>query len=189
MASYARILVLGAWLAPPASHAQPAPTPAPSPWTYHHGPTFEVNLGFGRLHQPYEYGEGLHPAFGGPDFSLGIWLSRRLALTWRLAGAVSSYQKGTTVNVVVGPSLQLWLTDSLWAGGTAGRAFVRGTEAEARDGWGFEVRAGATLNQGSASTFSLSLDFTRGFYSHEDSFGMTNFRYTGLALLAGYQYL
>lgn len=165
------------------------PAPAPSAWTYHHGPTFEINFGFGRMFQPNEFVDGLHPAFGGPDVSLGGWLTRRLALTWRLAGTLTTYNNGTTAHVIVGPSLQLWFTESLWAGATVGRSFVRTTRSGPDDGWGFELRAGVTLNQGSASTINLSLDLTPGFHSRNDFYDMSEQNYTGLALLLGYQYL
>jgi hypothetical protein len=94
------------------------------------------------------------------------------------------------VPALAGPSLQLWVTDQLWAGATVGRSFVLSTQSGSRDGWGFELRAGITLNQGSASTFHLSIDLTPGFYPREPYFDTTvRIRFTGLALLVGYQYL
>jgi hypothetical protein len=189
----------------PAPYAPPPPPPYQQPlapddgFTAHRGVTFEANLGVGyvRLSDTGNAAMNSDAALAGANLGIGGWINRQLAITFRIAGvqikSMSFPPAGTTlVNAFFGPSLQYWLSPNVWLGGGAGFStyrFVSGctqtsTNPCGLNGFGLDARAGYSFGT-SANTFNLSVEITPGFYSNSSASGTA----TGVAFLAGYQYL
>ena len=181
--------------------APPSMVPtAPDRFAYHRGFTFEANLGVGFVHASVfgpDYdgtATDTDTAFAGA-IGLGGWLSPKLALTGRISGVDVKDPSDTAGNITsvtafVGPSLQYWIDPHFWIGGGAGLATLRevsgcsGPQACGIKGFGLDLRAGYSFGD-TANTFNLSVELTPGVYD-ADVGGET---ITGVALLAGYQYL
>jgi len=185
---------------PPVGYAQPQPGyvfQPPSAWDLHRGVTFEANLGVGFAHFTDDNGSfNTDTALAGANLGVGGWLSPHLAITGRIAGVNISKNNfnvvdGNLVAIFVGPSLQYWTDEHLWFGGGVGLASFRlvggssiNNQDPGTDGFGFDLRAGYSFGT-TKNTFNVSVELTPGFYSENGSSGTA----TGLALLAGYQYL
>jgi hypothetical protein len=183
---------------PPASgpgfapYVAPVYTPPPPTPTFHRGTTFEANLGIGFIHASAGgVSDNSNAALGGLDLGVGGWLSDHLALTVRIAGLTYSEGGGRFTDAFFGPSLQYWFDDHLWAGGGAGLGVlaVGATDSQANSdsvgGFSLDLRAGYSFASSSAHTFNISVELNPGWYSE----GGASASYTGVALLAGYQYL
>jgi hypothetical protein len=161
---------------------------------------FETNIGLSVVSASVDGGMGLDSqgGLGGLDIGLGGWLGRDTALTVRIAGATFTTPSNVQVTSgFIGPSLQLWLGDGGWIGGGLGLAFATakvngGTgETTADRGFGLDLRVGVTLNRRSSNSFSLSAEYTPGFF-HDDtatSGSGVDIRVDTFAILFGYQYL
>jgi hypothetical protein len=185
---------------------------APDPWMSHQGITFEANLGLGYVHSSASVG-GLSQtndsdaALAGADFGIGGWVNPQLAITFRIAGVqVKNTVMGTTtpdngqiIHAFFGPNVQYWFNPNVWIGGGAGFSTLRWLNHSDTDctgdgcgtnGFGFNLRAGYSFGAGGPHTFNISVETNTGFYSPNDGMGNTiDITATGIALLAGYQYL
>ena len=94
---------------------------------FHHGITFEANLGaFGAHVGGDQFGgsSANYAGLGGLDVGLGGWLTRRLALTLRIAGGEFKNNGTAMIDAFVGPSAQVWIDPHVWIGGRVGVALV-----------------------------------------------------------------
>lgn len=148
--------------------------------------TVEVGLGAGWLvdsdaEEASDLGTSL-------SFGVGGWLNPQLALTARIAAVGLSENEISVTHAFLGPALQYWLTDQLWLGGGVGLTSFRvsdGFSAAQVEGFGFDVRAGYSLNVGGENTLHLSVELIPGFYSENGE----STRLTGIGILFGYQHL
>jgi hypothetical protein len=196
-------------------YVQPA-APA-TPWSTHDGVTFEANLGLGYAHLTDDNSNmtlDTDADVAGLNIGVGGWLSPQLALTGRIAGVDIKYGSGasgtsnipgggTLVLAWVGPSLQYWVDPHFWFGGGIGFATYRlvgnsncGNSSNANNscginGYGADIRAGYSFGD-SKHTFNVSVELTPTHLSSDNTAGTTvnsGGTATGLAILAGYQYL
>lgn len=162
-----------------------------------HGVTTEFNLGVAMVSAAADNGMGLdgQTALGGLNLGIGGWISPDAALTVRVAGATFTTPGNVQVTSgFLGPSLQLWLGDAGWIGGGVGLAFVTASvngsgQTTADRGYGFNVRAGVTLNRHTMHSLNLSAEYTPGFFHDDSPSGGLDVRVDTFAFLFGYQYL
>ena len=180
-------------LAPPSATPAMAPGGAALSDRRRTGLTFEANLGFGVLWANSDDGDlDSETGLGGLDLGLGGWLSDRLALTGRIAGATVFVEDSQFSLVSVGPSLQYWTNDHFWIGGGLGLAvFAARIDDEGdetfgnRKGFALDLRAGYTFSTASDHTFNVSVELTPTWFgSNNDEFNLNTF-----AVLLGYQHL
>lgn len=188
----------GSYQQPPPGGPYGAPQPMYQPPSNRNGLTFEANIGFGLLHFASDNDSDSEGALGGIALGVGGWINEKMALTARLA-PVTYFDSAEGVDfylsaIFFGPSLQYWIDDHIWLGGGAGLAIARvafsgggETASDSRTGFGLDFRAGYTFSTGTTSTWNVSAEITPGFYSDNDE-GSAG-RFTGLALLFGYQHL
>jgi len=171
--------------------------PAPDRFAYHRGFTFEANLGIGFAQASLSGADydtmstETDSSFAGA-IGLGGWLSPHLALTGRISGVDLRDSSGTanniTVTAFVGPSLQYWIGPQFWIGGGAGIATLSAvtgcTDSCSIKGFGLDLRAGYSFGD-TENTFNVSVELTPGVYDG----GVGPETITGVALLAGYQFL
>jgi len=181
----------------PPGYAPPVYAPPPAPATFHRGTTFEVNLGLGFIHASLgTQSDNSDAALGGADLGVGGWLNEHLALTVRLSGVTYVEGANRLTDAFLGPSLQYWIDNNFWIGGGAGLGalgFSNATgDSNSKGGFSLDLRAGYSFSSSSANTFNISVELNPGWYSIDPGFdvsGSTTASYTGVALLAGYQYL
>jgi hypothetical protein len=184
----------GPYAAPPPANGAPAGAyigpQAPGANPFRRGTTVELNLGIGFIHASNDTASSNSDAsLAGLSLGVGGWLNDHLALTVRIAGITDSESGGKVVDAFFGPSLQYWFDNNFWAGGGAGLG-VLGLIPDQGDtqnvtGFSFDLRAGYTLQSSTANTFNISVEVNPGFYSQNG----TSSTFTGVGLLAGYQYL
>jgi hypothetical protein len=199
-----------AYAVPPPTYA-PAPVPgyaAAGPWVFHHGVTFEANVGVGYVHESASYmgataTNDTDAALAGADISLGGWINPQLALTVRIAGlqlkdthdGVTTPASGEIIHGIIGPNVQYWLAPNVWIGGGIGVSVLAEVDNDCNSncsttGFGFNLRAGYSYPLGGANALSFSAETNTGFYSQDDGMGNTqSLTLTGISFLAGYQYL
>jgi hypothetical protein len=169
---------------------------SPSPQALRCGFTFEVGYGPAVV-QAFGTSSHLESILHSVSTDVGMWLSPRTALSWRIATAYYKFVDGddetAKLYAVTGPSLQRWINDWAWVSVGAGIAM----QARSGDfgpyrysfGAGIDARLGATLNQGTRHTFSLALEIDRiSFFDSNQSIGLSS-TYGIAALVIGYQYL
>jgi hypothetical protein len=183
---------------PQPGYAQPQPglEPLVVPARVRHGLTFEANLGLGLVWARSD-GENSdsETGLGGLNLGLGGWLTDRLALTGRIAGATFFPADDFQATLVfAGPSLQYWTNDHFWIGGGLGLAVYAvsfdangESESDSVNGFGMDFRAGYTFSTASNHTFNLSLELTPGFF--ENDFGDEDLNINAFGILLGYQHL
>ena len=195
--------------APPPAPGYGAPNAA-DPWFYHQGLTFEANLGVGWVHEGASYmGQSASidtdAALAGLDLGIGGWINPQLAVTVRVTGVNVKYTQngqsypsdGNLVNAMIGPNAQYWVNPNVWIGGGAGLATYRLVGSNnctgdqcGTNGFGFNLRAGYSFGSGGPHAFNISVETNTGFYSQSDGMGSNiDVTATGIAFLAGYQYL
>lgn len=182
---------------PPATYGPPPPgygyapyqSQTPTTEQLRTGATVELNLGFGYVDST-EDGAERQNGIAGLSLGVGGWVSRNIALTARVAGVTFQESFGNDdlqfSHFYLGPSAQFWIDNHLWFGGGLGLsvAYVTGDgESDSTTGVGMDLRGGYTFNEGSESTFNVSLEINPGWY--EDADGTLY----GVGLLVGYQHL
>ncbi len=184
---------------PPPGYAPPPPgylTPPP-PRRERHGLTFEANLGLGFVWaNTDDENSETETGLGGLSLGLGGWLSDRVSLTARLAGATFSPDDDVRVTLgFVGPSLQYWPSEHFWIGGGLGIAVLSvaftgdgESDSESENGFGLDFRAGYTFSTRSNHTFNISVELNPSFFSREDT-GGEDVNVNAFGILLGYQYL
>ncbi len=176
-------LTTGALLASVASAAadtRPARGPAPPRYRESPGFTFEAGLGFGSFRgNSTIFPRGARMSLAGLDLGAGWFVTRRLAITARIAGVHHRTQGDTLSTTFVGPSAQLWLAPYAWVGAGAGLGVVFDVGHEL--GVALDARAGLVFNPGAAHSVNVSIEFSPAF-AYDTVF-------TGLSLLAGYQFM
>lgn len=180
----ARTLALALWLLVPAS-AGAEPAPPPSLWRHHHGLTVEAGLGLGSFRgssEPALFGS--QESLAGPNLGVGWFVNHRLAVGVRVAGVYHHHYSGEWLTEsFAGPSAQVWLAPYAWISAGAGLGRVEDVLISARTelGLALDARFGLVFNRGSrhsiSAAFEASPTFARGTV------------YSGLALVAGYQFL
>jgi opacity protein-like surface antigen len=197
-------------LAPVAPQAGPSATP-PIPlfapiepprdgFEAHHGVTFEANLGVGFVHVSSvglsSDSENGRAAPAGLELAVGGWLTRRLALTFRISGVdvrADDLASGYLINGFYGPAVQYWFSPNVWVGGGVGFALwgTTGNDCETPSGsctvrgWGFDLRAGYTFMQSHRQSLNVSAEITPEHYNADGG----SWTATGFGVLFGYQYL
>jgi hypothetical protein len=151
--------------------------------------TVELNLGLGWL-QASDGNDSATSDLGIGGLSLGVggWLNPKLAVTGRIAGVTLSDNGATLSNVFFGPALQYWIDNHFWVGGGAGLAILAlggDSSGDSITGFGLDMRAGYTFNEGSENTFNASLEINPGFFSESGG----SVTVTGIGILLGYQHL
>jgi hypothetical protein len=165
----------------------------PPPVSPHEGLTLEAGIGFGVIYVTERNHLLSSPGgVGGLDLGIGAWLSRNVALTVRLAGSSTSTNMGVVVASYLGPSLQIWATDSTWIGfGIGLTAFSIDSSRDEYDlalgGAGFDFRLGHTIYETGKHSLNGSLEITPGRVSDDAGFVAANVASVGL--LFGWQYL
>jgi hypothetical protein len=181
---------------PPAGTTSPPCADATaSPWARHHGLTLEAGFGAAAVQSSGAYGRLDGPLYSA-GLSVGAWLSPRVSLSARIASAsykiLSGDDEDAIAHVVLGPSLQYWVTSWAWASAGAGVSVrARSVDYSAFGyafGWGFDTRLGVTLDQGTRHTFTLAIEISPTFHSPSIVDGLAA-RYLVVGLVAGYQYL
>ncbi|HEY4244902.1 MAG TPA: hypothetical protein VGM88_34040 [Kofleriaceae bacterium] len=162
--------------------AQPAVTPpAPSIFDTHKGALLEVDAGIGYVRASVIGGGSSDSALGveGPDVGLGLWLDPQLSLQLRFT-AVSCHDDGNWfTQYFLGPSIQYWLSDTVWVSGGAGAAAIR-SSGNTTWGWGLDLRGGYALTP----KMDLSIEVNPAFYKRAD----TSVSFTGIAVMFGYHF-
>jgi len=192
------------------AYGAPAYGAQQDPWFFHQGMTFEANLGVGYVHLGESYmGQSVttdtDAALAGADVGIGGWLNPQLAVTLRITGVQVKYTQmgmtyptdGNLVHAMIGPNVQYWVSPNIWLGGGVGGSTFRlvGSNSCTGDqcgtnGFGFNLRAGYSFGSGGPHVFNISVESNTGFYSQSDGMGGSiDVTATGLAVLAGYQYL
>jgi hypothetical protein len=149
------------------------------------GVTFEVGVGPARIYVSPEvapsYQTSLSLAFNG---GAGVWLTPKLVVGGRLAGA-SNFESSERLGAyVIGPAAQYWLDDKAWVGAGAGLGVLLSSTAANDVGLGFDLRAGFTFAGTGDYVFSGSLEVTPArYFDREDA------TLTGVALVLALQYL
>jgi hypothetical protein len=187
----------GGHQAPPGGYQQPMYQPQPR--SLRNGLTFEANIGLGMLMYSTESDSESEGAVGGIALGLGGWINEKMAITARFA-PVTYHESNDFIDfylsaIFLGPSIQYWIDDHIWVGGGAGIAIAYAQVSgdgeladDSRTGVGLDLRAGYTFSSPqTASTWNVSAEITPGFYSETDQ-GASG-RFTGFALLFGYQHL
>ena len=187
-------------IAPP-SYVQPyvPPVYAPPPATFHSGTTFELNLGIGFIHASVgSASDNSDAALGGANLGVGGWLDDHLALTVRIAAVTYSESGARFTDAFFGPSLQYWFDSNFWIGGGAGLGVLgqsstsSASSSNTETGFSLDLRAGYSFASSNAHTFNLSVELNPGWYSLKTGLDVSDSQsgsFTGVALLAGYQYL
>lgn len=190
----------------PPDGAGPGFAAATDPWAFHHGITFEANLGVGFAHESVASLTNDSDGALAADLGLGGWINPQLALGVRIAGVQLKDTLGSdvtisgfTVHAFVGPNVQYWPTPNIWVGGGAGLSTERWLDSAPsgstqtgiylyctgdncrRYGFGFNLRAGYSFGSGGPDAFNVSVETNTGFFSETTV--------TGISILAGYQYL
>jgi hypothetical protein len=187
----------------PAQFANPTSTVPYASYELHHGFTIEGSSGVGMALLTGSTGAGTHVSdvsLAGLGVGLGAWLTPRFALTARVAGVGVSADAlakldGTGVELVVGPSLQYWLTPRFWVSGGLGYAAFAVVGAKETTpgpptltGFGADLRAGYTLLPAfweSHHMVYVSVEVTPARVSNGTASGTV----TGVGFLVGYHYL
>jgi hypothetical protein len=187
---------------PPGGYQQPGyaqPMYTQPARSLRNGMTFEANIGFGMLQFSGDSESESEGAVAGISLGIGGWINEKMAITARLA-PVTYHESNDFIDfylsaIFLGPSVQYWIDDHIWLGGGAGIAIAYaqisgdGELADnSRTGFGLDLRAGYTFSSPTTeSTWNVSAEITPGFYSDNDEGGAG--RFTGFALLFGYQHL
>ncbi len=170
-------------LVPARAVAEPAPPP--SPWRHHHGLTVDAGVGIGDVRgslDPNLYGS--QQGVAGPNLGVGWFVHQRVAVSLRLAGVYHRHFTGQWLNnTFVGPSAQVWLAPYAWVSVGAGVGRVRDVVIVPRTDFGFalDTRVGLVFNRGSRHSINVSVEWSPSF--------VRSFVFTGLGLVAGYQFL
>jgi hypothetical protein len=190
----ASCFIAAVWaITPSRAIAEPA-----APYALHTGLTVEGNLGITLAHvnaantadQDGPYDSDRQPGFG---VAVGWWLTPRLAITARYEELfVKNSSARNFTYWVLGPHVQYWLEPRFWIGGGLGVARWSSDGMDAGDngsGVGVDLRAGYAFGS-TRHTFNVSVEITPGWLDIDNGDGTTSRgTVTGVALLAGYQYL
>jgi len=111
------------------------------------------------------------------SLSLGAFVSPKVAILARAAGA-SYFDRGDQiVHNFYGAIVEVWPNDYVYVSGGVGFAlfgenpFLSGGNAYLEGGWALDVRAGVALAQGTNHDFTLSIEAIPGFYEDETVVG------------------
>ncbi len=101
--------------------------------TFHHGLTFEADLGVGLIHRSSTGTliAATEVSFGGLDIGVGGWISEDLALSFRISSETSTHY----ASAFLGPSLQFWFDHHLWASVGVGLGVAGGDGIDDNDLW------------------------------------------------------
>jgi hypothetical protein len=159
------------------------------PPSLHSGMTFEANLGLGWIRvSENDKSDTSDLGVGGLNLGVGGWVSPKLAITARLAGATLSDNGLRLTQLFLGPSAQFWIDDHFWLGGGVGlgaAVLSNDNDSEGVKGVGLDLRIGYSFVTTSENTFNASVELTP---SHLTENG-DSADFTGIALLLGYQHL
>jgi hypothetical protein len=191
---------------PPGGYGQPTqPNYGYQPYQYQQAPvsvrsgmTFEANLGLGwiRVSPDGEDSDTSDVGLGGLCLGVGGWVSPKLAITARLAGAtVFDTIMGADfryTNAFFGGSAQYWVDDHFWFGGGAGLGvyalhvdYNGESDGDSINGFALDMRAGYTFSATTESTWNVSFELNPAFYSDNGQDATV----TSIAILGGYQHL
>ncbi len=166
---------------PPSKEAQMsdgdvATAGSPSRASYRRSTTIEASIGVGLLVSSHaDGGIGL----SGVNLGIGGFLNSRLAIAARFAGVLTRGDNPVTL-LFLGGVVQYWIDDKLWVGGGLGLGNVDGDRGSA-NGLGFDVRGGYTIKQTREHAVGVSVEVLPALFAGRVL--------TGIAVLAGYQYL
>ena len=169
-------------LVPATAVAEPAP---PALWRHHHGLTVDAGVGIGDVRgslDPNLYGS--QQGLAGPNLGVGWFVHRRVAVGLRVAGVYHHHFNGAWLNnTFAGASAQVWLAPYAWVSAGAGIGRVRDVVIIPRTDLGFalDARVGLVFNRGSRHTINVAVEWSPTF--------VRSFVFTGLGLVAGYQFL
>jgi hypothetical protein len=172
------------------------PPPPPPPRSLHNGLTFEANVGFGWINASNDSSSDTSDlSLGGLDIGVGGWVNPHLAIGARVAGVTNSQNDVRITNAVLVGGLQYWVDNHVWFGGGIGLGVLAvsvdngslngGGNSDSTGGFGMDLRAGYTFTEGSENTLNVSFELTPTFLSENN----TSARFTGIAVLLGYQHL
>lgn len=126
----------------------------------------------------------------GPSFSLGGFVSHRVAILARSARTSFFRDDDVFSNDFLGPIVEVWPSDAFYFSAGPGLAvasrngFFLGTGKDATVGWGLDLRAGLAVLQRPHNDLTLSLEITPAFY--DDNGTKTNA--TGVAFVAAWKW-
>ena len=167
---------------------------APGPVARRHGLTFDASVGLGSFRGSKEGAvmRGAQMSLAGPNLGVGWFVNHHLAVGARVAGVYHRAGTGEFLaTAFAGPTAQIWVAPYAWIGAGAGVGMVadpsltlyEGGIIEQSRAFGFalDARLGLTFNPQHRHTVNVALELIPVF-----AFGTT---YTGLGILAGYQFL
>jgi|SRR5688572_12024198 len=103
----------------------------------------------------------------GVNFGVGGFLTRDLALLFRLSGTNVTYDLAGgdygQASGVVGPALQFWLSDKFNVEAGAGVGFWRGDTDEDNQGFGFILGAGVSIFNRGKHNVQLGMQYAPAF--------------------------
>jgi hypothetical protein len=125
------------------------------------GATSEMAAGLGVI----AGGGSSETSVGGLSLGFGGFLTPRVALTGRVAGATYIGDGGVVYVGFAGPSAQVWVADRVWVGGGVGIGLVAGCVAtggcDSAQKSGLDLRAGLDLTQPeNPRAFNISFEAT-----------------------------
>lgn len=178
-------------LASASAAAQVAPGPVAR---RRHGLTFDASVGLGSFRGSKDGAamRGSQMSLAGPNLGAGWFVSHHLAVGARVAGVYHRAGTGEFLaTAFAGPTAQIWVAPYAWIGAGAGVGMVAdpatiffegGILQQSRAfGLALDARLGLTFNPQHRHTINVALELIPVF-----AFGTT---YTGLGIVAGYQFL